>query len=175
MIIRGTTAAIVVAALGLSLAANVFLGGYLGARVARDVPMPAIDRGILLGGHDYPPPIRGALKEAMRQDRDDMRDRLRALRRARRESFDAMRADPFDAARLAAALAAERAAVTRLQEGGHAVLEAVIGAAPASERAQIERARKGEDRRKGKGHGRDGGDKGADDGPPAPEDSPPAN
>ncbi len=177
MIIRGPTAAIAVAALGLSLAANVFLGGYLLARASREAPMPSIDRGILLGGHGYPPPIRSALKEAMQQDRDDMRERLRALRRARRESFDAMRADPFDAARLSAALAAERAAVTRLQEGGHAVLEQVIGAAPAAERALIERARKGDDRHKGKGgHGRDGADKDAaegEGGPPPPAASPP--
>jgi uncharacterized membrane protein len=177
VIIRGPTAAFVVAALGLSLAANVFLGGYMLARASREAPMPSIDRGILLGGHGYPPAIRSALKEAMQQDRDDMRERLRGLRRARRESFDAMRADPFDAARLAAALAAERAAVTRLQEGGHAVLESVIGAAPASERAQIERARKGDDRHKGKGgHGRDdrGGEGAPDSGDgPLPTGSPP--
>lgn len=159
MIIRGTTAAVVVAALGLSLAANVFLVGYMMAKASRDAPMPALDRGILLGGHSYPPPIRSALKAGMQADRADIRDRLRDLRRARRESFDAMRADPFDATRLATALAAERAAVTRLQEGGHAVLERVIAAAPAAERAEIERSRKDDDRRKDRGRGpRDGRD-----------------
>jgi len=174
VIIRGHTAAIVVGALGLSLAANVFLGGYMMARVARDAPLPSIDRGILLGGHAYPPPIRAALKAEMQEDRADIRERLRALRRARRDSFDAMRAEPFDAAGLAAALAAERAAVTRLQEGGHAILERVIGEAPASERAEIERSRRGKDRHKGKGGpGRDrGGDGGPDggDAPPPPAD-----
>lgn len=181
MIIRGTTAAVVVAALGLSLAANVFLGGYMVAKASRDAPMPALDRGILLGGHGYPPPIRSALKAGMQADRTDIRDRLRDLRRARRESFDAMRADPFDASRLATALAGERAAVTRLQEGGHAVLERVIAAAPAAERAEIERTRKGEDRRMGRGghgprDGRDGpsrdGDGDAGDGPAADGDEP---
>lgn len=168
MIIRGTTAAVVVAALGLSLAANVFLGGYMMARASRDGPVPALDRGILLGGHGYPPVIRSALKAEMQADRADIRDRLRDLRRARRESFEAMRADPFDASRLATALAAERAAVTRLQEGGHAVLERVIAAAPAAERGEIERTRKGEDRRKNRGgHGpRDGRD-----GPPQDTDA----
>lgn len=178
MIIRGTTAAVVVAALGLSLAANVFLGGFLVARASRDAPMPSLDRGILLGGHGYPQPIRAALKAEMQAERADIRERLKDLRRARRESFEAMRADPFDAGRLAAALAAERAAVTRLQEGGHAVLERVIAAAPASERAEIERARKGDERRRDGRGPRGGGDgpKGnggnaADDGP-APGDGP---
>ena len=187
MIIRGTTAAVVVAALGLSLAANVFLGGYMMAKASRDGPVPALDRGILLGGHGYPPPIRSALKAEMQADRADFRDRLRELRRARRESFDAMRADPFDATRLATALAAERAAVTRLQEGRHAVLERVIAAAPAGERAEIERGRKGEDRRKDRGgrgprDGRDGSqgdtDGAAGDGPApdgAADTSSPAN
>jgi uncharacterized membrane protein len=166
VIIRGTTAAVVVAALGLSLAANVFLGGYLTARASREAPMPALDRGILLGGHGYPQPIRAALKAEMQADRADIRERLKELRRARRESFEAMRADPFDADRLAAALAAERAAVTRLQEGGHAILERVIAAAPAAERAEIERSRKGEERRRDRdGRGpRGSGDDGAADG-----------
>jgi uncharacterized membrane protein len=177
VIIRGTTAAVVVAALGLSLAANVFLGGYMMARASREAPMPSLDRGILLGGHGYPQPIRAALKAEMQADRADIRERLKELRRARRESFDAMRADPFDAGRLAAALAAERAAVTRLQEGGHAVLERVIAAAPAAERAEIERSRKGEDRRKGRdghgGPGADGGGPGADGGSDdGPQDAP---
>ncbi len=178
MIIRGTTAAVVVGALGLSLAANVFLGGYMMARASRDGPMPALDRGILLGGHGYPQPIRAALKAGMQADRADIRERLKELRRARRESFDAMRADPFDASRLASALAAERAAVTRLQEGGHAVLERVIAAAPASERAEIERSRKGEDRRRDRGGPgpRDPGDDGPAADGTAGEDAPaPAN
>ncbi len=173
MIIRGTTAAVVVGALALSLAANVFLGGYMVARASRDAPMPALDRGILLGGHGYPAPIRSALKAGMQADRADIRDRLRDLRRARRESFDAMRADPFDASRLASALAAERAAVTRLQEGGHAVLERVIAAAPAAERAEIERSRKDDDRRKDRGRGsRDGRDGPAADGDAAAGEGP---
>lgn len=171
MIIRGTTAAVVVAALGLSLAANVFLGGYMMARASRDAPMPALDRGILLGGHGYPQPIRAALKAEMQADRADIRERLKDLRRARRESFEAMRADPFDAGRLAAALAAERAAVTRLQEGGHAVLERVIAAAPAAERAEIERARKGDERRRDRdGRGPQGGGGGPNAGGGAAED-----
>jgi uncharacterized membrane protein len=171
VIIRGTTAAVVIAALGLSLAANVFLGGYMMAQATRDGPMPALDRGILLGGHGYPPPIRSALKAEMQANRADIRDRLRDLRRARRESFEAMRADPFDASRLATALAAERAAVTRLQEGGHAVLERVIAAAPAAERAEIERVRKGEERRR-EGRGpRDG--RGGGEGEPGGGDAPP--
>ena len=135
----------------------------------------------------FPPAIRSALKAEMQADRADFRDRLRELRRARRESFDAMRADPFDATRLATALAAERAAVTRLQEGRHAVLERVIAAAPAGERAEIERGRKGEDRRKDRGgrgprDGRDGSqgdtDGAAGDGPApdgAADTSSPAN
>lgn len=170
MIIRGTTAAVVVAALGLSLAANVFLGGYMAARSSRDAPMPALDRGILLGGHGYPPAIRTALRAEMRDNREEIRERLRQLRKARRESFEAMRADPFDASRLAAALAAERAAVTNLQEGGHAILEQVIGAAPAAERAEIERVRKGDDRRHGhRMRDRDGKDRTRGDGDGDPD------
>jgi hypothetical protein len=57
--------------------------------------------------------------------------------------FDAMRADPFDAAALDAAYANLRVKTEALQEAGQQIVAEAVAAAPANVRAQIKPPRDG--------------------------------
>ena len=166
MTLGGRSAKILLAALAVSLVVNFVGAGYLiAARFWHEPPPMGFTRAVLLAGRIYPPEIQDALKEALGKRPEALRRAFRAMREARRETFEAMRADPLDPARLAAALADERARTEELQEAGHAILAAAVAAAPADVRAEI-RPMRG---REGKaGRGPDG--KGPPDGPPPPDD-----
>jgi uncharacterized membrane protein len=143
VILQGRPATLVVCALAISLAVNFVGAGYLVAGLGHERDPAGHGRALLLAGRSYPAEIRDKLRAALGRDDQSLRGAVRALREARRETFAAMRADPFDPARLGAALAAERAGTARLQEIGHGVLAAVIAEEPAAVRAEIKPMRRG--------------------------------
>ena len=66
-----------------------------------------------------------------------MRARLDSVQEARRQMFEAMRADPFDAAALNAAYADLRAKTNDLQEAGQAIVTDAIAKATPEVRSRI--------------------------------------
>jgi uncharacterized membrane protein len=128
----------------LSLAVNFFGLGFLvvgaahpsDSRIAHFAAIAALGRA--------PGPLRHRVEEELHANRGAIRDAIQAVRDARRGVRGAMRAEPFDQARLDGAFAMLRQRVDRMQELVHAAVGRAVAAAPAAERRQIAPPRRGD-------------------------------
>ena len=161
MTIRGPLAITLFAALILSVAINLVVAGFIAARWHGPPPPGSeVERIVSMGIRGFPPEIQKAIAAGAAAKHDEIRKRLDDVQAARRTMFDAMRADPFDAATLDAAYGNLRDKTVALQEAGQEIVAQALAAAPANVRAKI------------KPPPRDGA--GRDDAPPLPP-PPPAN
>jgi uncharacterized membrane protein len=136
--IRGPLAIILGIVLLASLATNLLIAGFVGARLFGP-PRPGgeIERIVAIGVQAFPPEIRDVIEQDARAQRDQMKSLFDAARDARRKMFEAMRADPFDPAALDAAYADVRAKTNALQEAGQKIVLDAIAKAPADVRQHI--------------------------------------
>jgi hypothetical protein len=116
----------------LSVAANLLILGMVVGNHFHDGPPP---RGGEPGGLPNflmraPEPMRPFLRDRMAHSRDEVADDMNAVRAARREAFEILRAQPFDRDRAAAALAKLRATSEKQQEHLHDILLDAYAAAP---------------------------------------------
>lgn len=136
MTIRGPFAIALLVALGLSLAANLVVLGFAASRVGT-LRMGGLDRVVALGLRGYPQEIRRAIAAEALAERGAFAKAIADFTAARQRAFEAMRAEPFDPAALAAAFAEMRARTTVLQELGQQAIGKAIAAAPPDEREKI--------------------------------------
>jgi hypothetical protein len=128
----------ILAVLFISLAANLVIAGFSVSRFAGPPhPGSIIERIVAIGIRAFPPPIQDAIEAGVRDRGPEMRERLDAMQGARMHMFDAMRADPFDAAALDAAFADLRTQTTDLQRVGQEIVGQAVAAAPANVRSRI--------------------------------------
>lgn len=138
MTIRGPFAFGLLVLLFLSLAANLLIVGFSLGRVTSGPPPGAeIERIVMLAARTFPPPLRDLIEERSRGRRNELRDQFREMERARRATYEAMRADPFDPAALEEANAAFRAATEALQRTGQEIVAEVLADTPAEVRKDI--------------------------------------
>lgn len=134
MTLTGRTALLVVGGLVVSVCLNAFALGILGGRWFRDhdswMPRlaggeerprggPPLAFGLERFLDDAPPEARPVLREALGERRREVGERLRGVGEARRALVAAVRAEPFDRARLDAALADLRQRSTEVQASVH--------------------------------------------------------
>lgn len=148
MIVQGRTAAALLVVLGLSLVVNFAgVGFFLTAFGRPDGGQTlSISNALVLANRRFPAEIRSALHDAFAAEPERVRGAFRALKEARRATYEAMKAEPFDKARLDAAFALERQRTQELQEIGHAALAVAIAGATPEERARIDAHRGSGDR-----------------------------
>ena len=147
------------AALAVSLAANVFLGGFVAGRlVGRDGPPPLDERsgrhafGMFRDIEGLSEEDRAAFRSAFERKRDDMRGEWRAIGGARSAFSEALSADPWD--RAAAELALQKVIEARgAQEAafGAMMIDVFEDLSPEGRRALIKAH---EDGRRRRHHGR---------------------
>lgn len=131
MTIRGRWAIALLVALALSVGLNLFAAGVGVSLMRLREAAWGIDRGQGAVMARFPDEIRRGVGRGLIARRGALRDGLAALSEARAAMFEAMRAEPFDAARLSAAMAEVRARGADLQRMAHdAVAEAVADAEP---------------------------------------------
>lgn len=126
-----------------SLVLNGLLGGYLIGRLAGPphwrMPHPPMagepSSPFTLGA--LPTPLRDAMRAKLRENRGEARKMFEGLRTARGELREAIGAEPFDPARLAAAFAGLRAAQGALQQDLHAIAVEVVTQMTPEERKRI--------------------------------------
>lgn len=123
----------------LSIASNLVIAGFTISRFAgpprgKD---SVIERIVAIGIRAFPPPIQSGIEDGARSHRDEVRARLDAVQEARMRMFEAMRADPFDAAALDAAFANLREQTVELQRVGQGIVGDAVAAAPADVRGRI--------------------------------------
>jgi uncharacterized membrane protein len=149
--IRGPLAITLFAALILSVAVNLAVAGFVVARLHDGPPPPGseVERIVSMGTRGFPPEIQKAIADGAKAKRDEIRQRLDDVQAARRQMFEAMRADPFDAAALDAAYANLRDKTTVLQEAGQQIVAQAVAGAPADVRARIKPPRGGPGRSDG--------------------------
>ena len=144
MTIRGPLAITLFAALILSVAINLVVAGFIAARWHGPPPPGSeVERIVSMGIRGFPPEIQKAIADGAAAKRDEIRQRLEDVQAARRQMFDAMRADPFDAAALDAAYGALRDKTVALQQAGQEIVAQAVAGAPATVRAQIRPPREG--------------------------------
>lgn len=141
--------------LAISLALNLFLAGFVAARLLRPPPPPPPQV------HDGPPsggarPALG-LRRMMRERGVDMRADRQALRKARREVVQSLRAEPFDVERFKTGLAELRELSGQSQRKLHDVLVEAAQDMTHQQRVRLSRNRQ---LLGGKGRGRRGGRRG---------------
>jgi uncharacterized membrane protein len=134
MILRGRGAILVIAALAVSLVANVFAASFVVGQWFGSTRLEPI-----ISAPRYPQSIRAAAREELRRSRGEVGPALARLRRARLAMFDAAWAPELDPAALETAMAEVRAATTSLQAIAQAALAKAIRAASPQERASIRR------------------------------------
>lgn len=139
MTLRGPLAITLLVALVLSVAVNLAIAGFVFARIGGPRPGPGgeVERIVAIGIRAFPPEIQKAIAEGSRAKHDELKAKLDLVQEARRKMFDAMRADPFDAAALDAAYADVRAKTTDLQTAGQSIVTDAIANAPPDIRARI--------------------------------------
>lgn len=137
MTIRGRTAVVLVVILVVSVALNFFAGGIIAAGLYAQRHLAGLDRTVERFGERFPPEIRRAVAGDLLARRDQAFKLVDELRAARREMFAAMRAEPFDRARLDRAMEVVRARTAALQAFGQAALASVLATASAEARARI--------------------------------------
>ena len=131
-----------------SLAANVFLGGYLAGRWTGGPKDPG-------GAHDRPPPpsrggdagigaviaadpaLREKIRAEVRQRRPAMRRGFREQRALQTELAEALSAEPFDRARIEAAFEAMSSASLARNKERFSIMLDVLEDLPADERAAL--------------------------------------
>ena len=121
----------------LSVAGNLLIAGFAAARFGGPRPGSPIERIVAIGIRAFPPPIQDGIEQGARAQRDAVRARLDAVQEARMRMFEAMRADPFDAAALDAAFANLRQETAELQQVGQGIVGDAVAAAPADVRGRI--------------------------------------
>ena len=140
MTISKPWAVTLLAALFLSIAANLLIVGFAAARFqggpARGGPN-FIERIVAIGIRAFPPPIQADIRERTDAQREELRMLVDAVQDSRMRMLEAMRAEPFDPAALDAAFADLRSRVNTLQEAGQSIVGAAIAEAPADERIKI--------------------------------------
>ena len=108
MSIRGSFAIALLVVLVLSLAANFVVIGFVASRVG-EFRLTGIQRIVALGVKNYPTEIRNAIMEEAATNAAALGAALADFNAARQRAFTAMRAEPFDPARLDAEFADVRA------------------------------------------------------------------
>ena len=135
----GRSAIVLVAGLAISVLLNFATIGYFSSGLFHNHNRPiAAERLVSLGAKSLPRELRRGIAEALAPHRDDLRAAFRAVRDARIALFEAMRAEPYDAAAVNAAfdnLQAELAAPSEI--GQRAIIQALGQASPET-RAAIE-------------------------------------
>lgn len=126
-------------ALGISLLANMFMGGFIAARLSG----PAL----LDGRTPARPRARVERRERplrvlVERHRDEFRGSRRAVMKARREVANALVTEPFDRATLAAALDQLQAATSEAQAVFHRSLLDEVEKLPLAERQRLSEARR---------------------------------
>jgi uncharacterized membrane protein len=132
MTLHGRGAYLVVAALAISLLANVFAASFILGQWFSNTRPEAV-----ISAPRYPQPIRSAAREALRENRGELIPALVRLRRARLAMFDAARAAEFEPATLEAAMAEVRSATTAVQAIAQGALAKAIRGASPQDRATI--------------------------------------
>ena len=121
----------------LSVAGNLVVAGFAVARFAGPRPGGEVERIVALGIRAFPPEIRQAITESTRQQRDKFRAMVDETRNARMRMFEAMRAEPFDRARLEAAYADLRSRTNDIQALGQSIVAEAVAQASAETRSKI--------------------------------------
>lgn len=124
-----------------SLVLNGLLGGYLIGRVSgpphwrgmhhREEPPSSFSLG------SVPAPLRDGIRAKLRENRGEARQIFEGLRGARDELREAIGAEPFDPARLAAAFATLRTAQSGLQQDLHRIAVQVVTEMTPEERKRL--------------------------------------
>jgi len=163
------------ALLALSLAANVFLGGFVAGRM---VGGPPHERGMGRGAEfvremswrirgdfeELSPAARNAFRKVFEDRRDELRGSFRETRRLRRAFSEALSADIWNRTEVEAALAALRAVESAHQATlAASLVDAFEGLSPEDRKALVAAM----DRRRPDGRGRRGPRDG--NGPPRPD------
>ena len=138
MTLNGRWSVALIVALGLSLALNFAWLGFSVSRSFRHKP-PEIsaERLVSIGARSLPPELRAEVATALRAERDDLRAAMRAVGEARRQVFEAMRAEPFDRTALQAAFSTLRQKRDALSSIGEAAIATGLAAASPETRAAI--------------------------------------
>lgn len=127
-------------ALGASLALNLLLAGVIAGAAAtalwREPPGLDPNAGLMRLMRFLPGERRGELA-IDRSQRRQLRAAQRAMRRSQRDIWEAVRAEPFDRARLAAALARFRTQFADHQEASHALFAGIAAQLSAAERQRF--------------------------------------
>lgn len=128
-----------VAALIISLAANLALAGFVAGRLSGSGPVPAFDPSLALFRmlRDLPEERREQLRPSLHEHFRSMRGDLRDLRRAQRRIDSALTAGQFDAEALSAALDDFRRALLDNQRDNHAMLVRVASTMSVEERVLL--------------------------------------
>lgn len=137
MTIRRPLAIALLAVLVLSVGINLVIAGFAAARIFGPRPGGEIERIVALGIRAFPPEIREAIAQSTRQQRDKFRALIDDTRGARMRMFEAMRASPFDRAKLEAAYAELRAKTNEVQALGQGIVAEAVAQAPPDVRARI--------------------------------------
>ena len=137
MIVRGRTATILVVLLVISLAANFFAGGILVAGMQARRALAGFDRTVGAFVERFPREVQRGVAVELFGRREEVFKALDDLRAARHEMFAAMKAEPFDRARLDRAMAEVRAKTQVLQALGQGALAAVLAKSSPETRAKI--------------------------------------
>ena len=131
MTLTGRPAIAALVVLALSLMVNCVLIGFLVARsTERPRPAPA-ERISVVGTRLLPPPLRAEVSDRLKSDAPSLKAAVASVRQARQALVAAMRAEPYDRAAVAAALATLRQRIDALSElGDAAILDTLDDAAP---------------------------------------------
>lgn len=142
MTLTGRTAIAVLAALALSLVVNFGLAGFLAARSFPDrVRAAPAERLAALGPRALPPALRSDVAARLGPQSPALKAALKDVRDARQAVFAAMRVEPYDRAKVEAALAALRGRLDAVSALGEAAILDALDAAPADLRAAIGQAK----------------------------------
>lgn len=122
----------------VSVAANLLIAGmFVGFHVRDDGPPPGAPGPRPPDGNGLPnflmrapEPMRPFLRDRVTRSRDELNADFQAVRGARREAFEVLRAQPFDRGRAAEALERLRATSEKQQEHLHDILLDAYEAAP---------------------------------------------
>lgn len=129
-------------ALAISVAANLFVAGFVIARAVYHMPHHhAGMHGPFLGPHgmlrDQRGPLADAIRGAMRRHAEQFRSQRAQLREAQRTVHAALTAQPYDAKALASALEGLRASTAQSQKLMHDVLLELAGTLAPEQRHEL--------------------------------------
>ncbi|CAN5216391.1 hypothetical protein BH10PSE9_BH10PSE9_23790 [soil metagenome] len=137
MTIRRPFAIALLAVLVLSVGINLVIAGFAATRFFGFRPGGEIERIVALGIRAFPAELQDAIAENTRQQRDKFRALIDDTRGARMRMFEAMRANPFDQAKLEAAYDELRTKTNEVQALGQGIVAAAVAHASPETRAKI--------------------------------------